>query len=585
MLRSHTCGELRAKNVGEDVVVAGWVETIRKHSNVTFVVLRDRYGHVQVTVESEIPGIETLGKENMVAIHGKVKARPEGAAVASQATGEIEVEAQRVELLGACDPLPFEIRDDAKITDDLRLQYRYLDMRRPAMIKRLTARHRTVQVVRRCLDAEQFLEVEPPMFVKSTPEGSRDFIVPSRLYPGRVYALPQSPQLYKQLLMIAGVDRYYSFPRCFRDEDPRRGRQLVHTQIDIEMSLVTEDDVFGVVERFLKAAFAEIVGVDIATPFPRFTWEEVMARWGIDKPDLRFGMELVDLAEPAAAMTGFEPFQRALREGGQVKAIVAPGCAGYSRGQTDELDAFAKRYRAGGLPWIKVDAAGVKASFAKAAQPGQIEALVERAGAKAGDLVLIVADARRDVVARTLGELRNMLAKRLDMIPQGIYRPLWVTEFPMFEYDDEAKHWAPMHHMFTQPKADHLPFLKTRPGDVRAHLYDVVLNGVELASGSIRITNPALQKEIMDFVGYPAEKAEENFGFLLKAYRYGAPPHAGIALGLDNLVMTMLGLTNIQDVIAFPNNSAGVFPLDDSPSAVDAGQLAECHLAVIEKKG
>lgn len=578
MLRTHTCGELRREHVGQDVRLCGWVDTTRKHANLTFVMVRDRYGFVQVTVGAGVAGAEVISKEAVVLVSGRVNRRPGGTEHPQLPTGEIEVEAVSIELLGACRPLPFEIRDDVSVRDDLRLEYRFLDIRRPLMLGRLVERHRIVTQLRRSLDEMNFLEVEPPMFVKSTPEGSRDFIVPSRLYPGRFYALPQSPQLYKQILMIAGVDRYYSIPRCFRDEDPRRGRQLVHTQIDLEMSFVEEDDVFSVVEKFLRDAFANVLGVELPVPFPRFTYDEVIARWGIDKPDLRFGMELVNLSGPAQAFN-YDIFRRALDSGGVVKGIVAPGCASYSRKEIDGLEEFVKRYRAAGLSWIKVEEGGVRASFGHHAQPHEVATLVSAAGAEVGDLVLIVAD-QPAPAARALGELRNHLGIKLDLIQRGIYRPLWVREFPMFEWDDEAGRWAPMHHMFTMPKPEHLEFLETRPADVRAHLYDVVLNGVELGSGSIRITNPALQQRIMEFVGYSREAAEENFGFLLRAYEFGAPPHAGIALGLDNLVMTMLDLTNLTDVIAFPNNSAGVFPLDGSPSVVDREQLEDCHIRI-----
>lgn len=422
MLRTHTCGELRREHVGQDVQICGWVDTTREHANLTFVMVRDRYGFVQVTVGAGVVGAEVISKEVVVLVSGRVNRRPGGTEHPQLPTGEIEVEAVSIELLGACRPLPFEIRDGLSVRDDLRPEYRFLDIRRPLMLGRLVERHRIVTQLRRSLDEMNFLEVEPPMFVKSTPEGSRDFIVPSRLYPGRFYALPQSPQLYKQILMTAGVDRYYSIPRCFRDEDPRRGRQLVHTQIDPEMSFVEEDDVFSVVEKFLRDAFANVLGVELPVPFPRFTYDEVIARWGIDKPDLRFGMELVNLSGPARAVN-YDVFRRALDSGGVVKGIVAPGCASYSRKEIDGLEEFVKRYRAAGLSWIKVEEGGARASFGHHVRPHEVAALVSAAGAGVGDLVLIVAD-KPALVARALGELRNNLGNKLDLIQRGIYRPL-----------------------------------------------------------------------------------------------------------------------------------------------------------------
>ena len=579
MKRTHTCGELNRTNVGAQVILCGWVHTIREHRNTTFIELRDRYGTVQVVTDSTNSSLQFISRECVLRVSGSVQPRPDGSANEHLSTGEIEVSAQDIVVTGPCGSLPFDIRDDTTAGDELRMEYRYLDMRRPAMLRNLVMRSEIAKTIRRSLEIDGFIEIETPMFVKSTPEGSRDFIVPSRRFDGKFYALPQSPQLYKQILMIGGVDRYYSIPRCFRDEDARRGRQLIHTQIDLEMSFAEESDVYAVVERFLKLAFREVLNIDLPVPFPHLTYDEVIRRFGIDKPDLRFGMEILDISSVIPEFAN-PVLQRTLNEGGWVRAIVAPSCAGFSLKQLEELQDFVKNYGAGGLAWIRLQEATIKSSLGKTTTDEVLRAIASSVEAQNGDLILIVAG-RPEVVSRSLGELRNHLAKRLDLIPDGIYRPLWVTEFPMFEWNEEESHWTAMHHMFTQPKTEHLEFLTTRPADVRARLYDVVLNGVELGSGSIRITDPLLQKQIMDFVGYPADRAEENFGFFLKAYTYGAPQHAGIALGLDNLVMTMLRLSNIQDVIAFPNNSSGVFPLDSSPSYVDDDQLRACHLRLI----
>jgi aspartyl-tRNA synthetase len=575
MLRTHNCGQLTAIDEGESVRLCGWVETIREHANVTFVMLRDRYGTTQVVLE-DAKSLDGLVRESAWCFSGAVRRRPEGSANLALATGEIEVHANAAELIGACDSLPLDPRDPNPVSDEHRLRYRYLDMRRPQMLANLQARHALVRSIRDTLDSAGFIEIETPMFVRSTPEGSRDFVVPSRTFPGKFYALPQSPQLYKQILMIGGVDRYYSFPRCFRDEDPRRGRQLIHTQIDFEMSFADEEDVYSIVERFMAAAFRNVLGFDLPEHFPRHTYDECMARWGLDKPDLRYEMELTDVTGAFATLD--HPAIRAtIAAGGLAKALVAPGCARFSRKQLGELEDHVRIYGLTTLTTIRVEESGIRSSLDKVADPSLIQAIVAATGARTGDLVVAGCE-RPAVVHRSMGELRTRLAAQLGMIRKGIYRPLWVTDFPMFEYDDATKSWAAMHHMFTMPKLEHLPLLVERPGDVRATLYDVVLNGIELGSGSVRITEPKLQREIMDFVGYPLEKAEAQFGFFINAYRYGAPRHAGMALGLDNLIMTMLQLSNIQDVIAFPNASSGAFPLDGSPSDLEKEQWRELHI-------
>jgi aspartyl-tRNA synthetase len=576
MLRTHTCGDLNAATIGSSVALCGWIDTVREHANVLFVMLRDRYGIVQAVLEKSATEVPKLSRESVWRFEGEVRRRPPGTENPNLPTGEIEVAVTRSELIGACAGLPIDPRDPTPVSDELRLRYRYLDLRRPAMLRNLTVRHDVVRSIRRTLEDHAFIEVETPMFVRSTPEGSRDFVVPSRTFPYHFYALPQSPQLYKQLLMIAGVDRYFSFPRCFRDEDARRGRQLVHTQIDLEMSFVEEDDVYAVVEAFLARAFKEVIGVELPTPFPRHTYDECMERWGLDKPDARYGMELTDLSA-AFGSVEHEGIRQLLAKGALAKAIVVPGAAGYSRKQVSELEDHARTYGLKALTTIRLGEEGLRSNLEKVASPDLLAAMAAACGAKPGDLVLAGCE-RPTIVYRALGELRTFLAARLGLVPEGVYRPLWVTDFPMFEYDEASQRWAPMHHMFTMPKREHLAFWRERPGDVRAALYDVVLNGIELGSGSVRITEPDLQREIMDFVGYPHEKAERDFGFFLNAYRYGAPRHAGIALGVDNLVMTMLGLGNIQDAIAFPNASSGAFPLDGSPSEIEDEQWRELHI-------
>jgi len=581
VLRTHTCGELNKAHIGQEVVLCGWARSIRDHKDIIFINLTDCYGWTQVCMTpAQAAGIN---KEDYLQIKAKVIPRPPESLNTKIPTGEIEVQCIEYTIISKCTKeLPFEILDNLDIREDIRLKYRFLDIRRPIMYSRLRFRSRLVKAVRQALEQERFLEVETPMFVRSTPEGSRDFLVPSRIFPGQFYALPQSPQLYKQMLMIAGVDRYYQFPHCFRDEDPRRERQVVHTQIDLEMSLVSQEDIFNVVEKIMYSAYKELFGVELKLPFPHYTYYEVMRRWGIDKPDLRFGMELVDLAD-AIPGCGFSVFEEAIAKKHYVKGIVAPGCAHFTRKKLDELEAFAKTFQVKNLFTFKVHNHALEGNASKKVQPQTLQKILELSQAKEGDLILVCAGPY-NFLHRALAELRKLLGKELNLIDRSQLQFLWVTDFPLFEWDEEAQRWAPMHHMFTMPNPKYLDTLEQNPGEVTGVLYDLVFNGVELGSGSLRITSPELQKRIMKMIGMSEEQAYARFGFLLDAYQFASPPHGGMGIGLDNLAMTLLGLENIREVIAYPNASNGTFLHDGSPALVEQDQIDELHIAIKQPK-
>jgi len=586
MKRSVTCGALRAGDAGTTVTLNGWVHRHRDHGGIRFFDIRDRYGITQVVVDADAPAelraaSEELKFEFCIAVEGMVRARPGSMANPNMPTGAIEVKALRIVILSRCEVLPFMIDEKADAKEDTRLTYRYLDLRTGTMQRNMALRHKAAFATREYLVRKGFYEIETPMFIKSTPEGARDYLVPSRLNPGRFYALPQSPQLYKQILMVSGFDRYFQIARCFRDEDARGDRQPEFTQIDIEMSFVSREDVFELVEGLMAHIFKESIGKDIAVPFQRLAYDEAMNLYGSDKPDLRFDLTMKDFGAVAAKST-FEVFRKVVEGGGVVKALVAPGCGEYSRKQITELEAVAKVYGAAGLAWMKVTEAGLDGGISKffLEQAAEIRSTL---GAKTGDLVLLVgADFRTACVS--LGAVRAQLGRELKLADPSAFKFCWIIDFPLFEWNAEEKKWDPAHHMFTMPQERFLADFEKRPGEVKGDLYDLVCNGVELASGSIRIHDPALQRRIFSFLGFSEEQAQKRFGFLLEAFRYGPPPHGGIAPGFDRLVAMMAGETTIRDVIAFPKNTLGQCPMDDSPSEVDPRQLEDLHIRVVEKK-
>ena len=586
MKRSVTCGALRAGDAGTTVTLNGWVHRHRDHGGIRFFDIRDRYGITQVVVDADAPAelraaSEELKFEFCIAVEGMVRARPGSMANPNMPTGAIEVKALRIVILSRCEVLPFMIDEKADAKEDTRLTYRYLDLRTGTMQRNMALRHKAAFATREYLVRKGFYEIETPMFIKSTPEGARDYLVPSRLNPGRFYALPQSPQLYKQILMVSGFDRYFQIARCFRDEDARGDRQPEFTQIDIEMSFVSREDVFELVEGLMAHIFKESIGKDIAVPFQRLAYDEAMNLYGSDKPDLRFDLTMKDFGAVAAKST-FEVFRKVVEGGGVVKALVAPGCGEYSRKQITELEAVAKVYGAAGLAWMKVTEAGLDGGISKffLEQAAEIRSTL---GAKTGDLILLVgADFRTACVS--LGAVRAQLGRELKLADPSAFKFCWIIDFPLFEWNAEEKKWDPAHHMFTMPQERFLADFEKRPGEVKGDLYDLVCNGVELASGSIRIHDPALQRRIFSFLGFSEEQAQKRFGFLLEAFRYGPPPHGGIAPGFDRLVAMMAGETTIRDVIAFPKNTLGQCPMDDSPSEVDPRQLEDLHIRVVEKK-
>lgn len=578
MYRNKTCGELRLADAGTMATIAGWVQRTRKMGGMTFVDVRDRYGITQVVFNNEIDrdltdAANTLGREFVVQVTGKVAER--SSKNANIPTGEIELIADSLKVLNRSEVPPFTIEDNTDGGDDLRMKYRYLDLRRPCVRKNLELRHRMAFEMRRYLDAQGFLEIETPILVKSTPEGARDFVVPSRMNPGEFYALPQSPQLFKQLLMVSGYDRYFQIAKCFRDEDLRADRQPEFTQIDCEMSFVEQNDVIETFEGLVKHIFKYVKGIDFNEPFPRMTWADAMKYYGSDKPDIRFGMTFVEFNDLAKGH-GFS----VMDDAELVVGINAKGCAGYSRKQIDELTNFVKRPQIGakGLVYVKFEADGsIKSSVGKFFTDEQLRAWGERAGAEPGDMLLIMTgDTMR--VRKQLNELRLEMGNRLGLRDKNVFAPLWVIDFPLFEWDEETQRFYAMHHPFTAPNPEDIPLLSTDPGSVRATAYDVIVNGVELGGGSIRIHDAELQDQMFKLLGFTPEKAHEQFGFLMSAFKYGAPPHGGLALGFDRFVSMVAGLDSIRDVIAFPKNNSGRDVMNESPSPLDPAQLEELDL-------
>lgn len=580
--RSHHCGVLTKEQAGEQVVLCGWVAKRRDHGGLIFIDLRDRSGIVQVVADPESAGssfktAEDIRNEYVIKVIGNVRLRDEDTINENIPTGTIEVLAHDIEVLNGAKTPPFYIKDGIDTDENLRLKYRYLDLRRPEMQRNLILRHKVAKLMRDYLDDNHFLEIETPMLCKSTPEGARDYLVPSRVNPGKFYALPQSPQIFKQLLMVAGMERYFQIARCFRDEDLRADRQPEFTQLDMEMSFMEVDEILELMEGLIHHIFKGALGKDIQIPFQRLTWDDAMDRFGSDKPDLRFGMELKNVSEAIQGCT-FQVFNNVIANGGQVKCINVKGYADIPRRQLDELVKFCSIYGAKGMAWLQFPAeGGVKSSIAKFFSDENIEAIKKAAEVEAGDLLLFVAD-KPSVVAASLGALRIEMAKRRGLIDPDKLAFTWVVDFPMFEYNEEEKRYVAMHHPFTAPRDEDLPLLLTNPGKVYAKAYDMVLNGTEIGGGSIRIHRRDVQKKVFEAIGLSDEEAQEKFGFMMNAFEYGAPPHGGLAFGLDRLIMIMAQRDSIRDVIAFPKTQSASDLMTQAPNDVDEKQLRELHI-------
>ena len=586
--RTHRCGELSAANIGETVTIMGWVQKNRNKGGLDFVDVRDRSGIIQAVFEEGKTDSALLEKaaklraEYVVAIVGKVERRS-GAVNTNISTGEIEIIPQELRVLSEAETPPFQVEENSKTKEEVRLKYRYLDLRRPDMQRHLLMRSRVATLTRQFLADEGFLEIETPVLVGSTPEGARDYLVPSRIHHGHFYALPQSPQLFKQLLMCSGCDRYFQLAKCFRDEDLRADRQPEFTQIDMELSFVDVDDVIDVNERLLEKLFREILGVEVSLPIPRMTWQEAMDRYGSDKPDIRFGMELRDVTE-AVKDSEFAVFKGAIENGGTVRGINAKGQGGMPRKKIDKLVSFAKDFGAKGLAYIAIQEDGtVKSSFAKFMTEEEMKALIDAMEGENGDLLLFAAD-KNKVVWDVLGNLRLELARQMDLLDKSEYKFIWITEFPLLEWSEEENRYTAMHHPFTMPMEEDLQYIDSEPGRVRAKAYDIVLNGNEIGGGSVRIFNPEIQSKMFEVLGFTPERAQEQFGFLLTAFKYGVPPHAGLAYGLDRLVMLMAKQDSIRDVIAFPKVKDASDLMTEAPTPVDQKQLDELGLAIVDEE-
>ena len=583
-IRTHTCGELREQHVDEKVVLNGWVDRRRDLGGLIFIWLRDRYGITQIVFEPDINRdsyelAKKLRGEFVISIQGIVRKRPEDAINKELETGKIDVLADQLIILNEAETPPFVIKDETDAFEDLRLKYRYLDLRRPALQKVLLLRHKMYQMVRKYFDENNFVEIETPVLMKSTPEGARDYLVPSRVHKGKFYALPQSPQQYKQLLMVSGLDRYFQIVKCFRDEDLRADRQPEFTQIDVEMSFITKEEVFSVVEGLMKLLFKEIWNIELSLPIIRLSYEDAMTKYGSDKPDLRFGIELHKLNE-IFSKSEFKVFKDVVDSPGIVSGLVAPGCASFSRNQIDGLTDFVKKLGAKGLVWYKVQEKGIESPTAKFLSDEEKENLVSTLKAKPNDLILILSGERNSTLSQ-MGSLRLELAKRLELIkPETPPSLLWVTDFPLFEYDEETKRFYAMHHPFTSPKMEEIDLLEKNPGKIKAQAYDLVLNGSEIAGGSIRIHNSELQARMFKALGISDEEARQKFGFLINAFKYGAPPHGGIAFGFDRMVMLFAGVDSIRETIAFPKTASAISLMDECPSSVSEEQLKELHLKI-----
>lgn len=576
--RTDMCGSLRKEHVGKKVTLMGWVHRRRDHGGLIFIDLRDREGIVQIVFSPQVSleafkKAESVRSEYVLAVVGEVRLRPEGTINEKLSTGEVEVYADQLIILNEAKTPPFVIEESEEVEEAVRLKYRYLDLRRPELQRIIILRHRITKSIRDYLDRAGFLEIETPMLTRSTPEGARDYLVPSRVHPGEFYALPQSPQLFKQILMISGFDRYFQIVRCFRDEDLRADRQPEFTQLDMEMSFVNEEDIIEVVEGLMSYIFKENLGISLNIPFPRITYEEAVNKFGTDRPDLRFDLELVDISD-AVVKSDFKVFSDTVRRGGQVKGINARGCGSYSRKDIDGLTDFVKGFGAKGLAWFIITEDGIKSPIAKFFTQQQLDDIVEKMKGEKGDLLLFVADEPK-IVAESLGNLRLELAKRMNLIDKNKYEFVWITDFPLVEYDEEEKRWDSKHHPFTSPKEEDIKFLEQDPSKVKARAYDLILNGIEIGGGSIRISDRELQQKIFKILGLSSDEVKEKFGFLLEAFEYGAPPHGGIAFGLDRLVMLMAGRDTIRDCIAFPKTQSASCLMTQAPSKVSEKQLRE----------
>ena len=580
--RTHTCGELNAKHIGESVFLNGWVNTVRLHGQVVFVDLRDRYGKTQIVFNSEdYPGdfevVKKLSMEDVLSISGTVQNRNEGAVNPDMVTGEIEVIVYAMDMLNEAAPLPFIISDRKSAEEDLRLKYRYIELRTDELQNNMKIRHKTYQAVRSYLSAQDLMEVETPVLMKSTPEGARDYLVPSRIHPSKFYALPQSPQIYKQILMIAGYDRYFQIVKCFRDEDLRADRQPEFTQIDIEMSFVDEEMIYAQMEGLTCNIFKEVIGTELPKLFPRLTWDQAMDTYGSDKPDTRFDLFLQDL-KPFTDQSDFNAFKSVE----MVKGLVAPGGAKYSRKNIDGFTDFVKKYKAKGLAWMKVEegqfTGGISKFFGKELQ----KELIANTGMNGGDIIFIIGD-EKEITLTALGALRVEIGKLEGLSDTGEFKPVWVTDFPMFEYDDSSNRFVARHHPFTAPSSSDIKDLETDPGSLKSRGYDLTMNGYEIAGGSIRNHKPEFQAKIFELLGMDETEATSRFGFLVEALKYGTPPHGGIAFGFDRLVMLLAGTNNIRDVIAFPKTTSATSLMDEAPSSVTDDQLTELNIRIVNK--
>lgn len=582
--RTHTCGELTLDNTGQDVVLMGWVKRRRDHGGVIFLDLRDRSGVVQVVLSPDISECafnkaNSVRAEYVLAINGQVRKRPEGTENPNMVTGDIEVITYDVQILNAARALPFSPGEAASVDEALRLRYRYLDLRRPEFWHIFSMRHKAAALIRDFLNKNGFLEMETPLLTRSTPEGARDYLVPSRVHPGDFFALPQSPQLFKQILMIAGFDRYFQLARCFRDEDLRADRQPEFTQLDIEMSFVDEADIQKLTEEMFVYLFKELLGVELNRPFPRLTYQEAMAKYGSDKPDLRFGLEMVDVSR-LLTDSNCRVFAEPIKKGGVVRGICVPGGAVFSRKILDELSGLAVEWGARGLAWFILGENGIRSPLLKLMKPEEVDSLVAAMGGETGDLLLFVADSRQDA-EEVLGLMRLELAKRLDLIDSNMFSFVWITDFPLLMYNEDEQRLEAVHHPFTSPREEDLSLLETEPEKVRARAYDLVLNGVELGGGSIRIHKHEMQERLFKAIGLQEDDVQDKFGFLMEALDYGAPPHGGIALGFDRLMMLLLGLSTIRDVIAFPKTQSATCLLTSAPAPVAEKQLKDLQIKMI----
>lgn len=586
MLKTHNCGTLTKANVGETVTLNGWVQRRRDLGGVLFIDLRDRSGIVQIVFNPDFSGEalklgDRARNEFVLAVSGKVVERDAETVNSNLPTGEVEVQITEIEILNAAKNPPFFIEDGIEIDESLRLKYRYLDLRRPEMQRTLLLRSKAAKIFRDFLDEQGFIDVETPILTKSTPEGARDYLVPSRVHPGEFFALPQSPQIFKQLLMVGGIERYYQIARCFRDEDLRADRQPEFTQVDIETSFLSQDQLLGMMEQLMARLFKETINVDIPTPFQRITYADAMGKYGSDKPDLRFGMELIEMND-IVANCGVKVFASVIEKGGEVKCLNAKGCGTWSRKDIDDLGPYAARYGAKGLAWIQVKDGEFKGPIVKFFSEEEIAAIKERTGAEEGDLLLFSADNKK-VVADVLGNLRLKIGRQLGLINDNEYKFAWVVDFPLLGYDEEAKRYVAEHHPFTRPNEDDVHYFDTDPGKIRAQAYDIVLNGYEVGGGSMRIYKRDVQEKMFNALGFSPEQAKEQFGFLLDAFEYGTPPHGGIAFGFDRLVMLLTGRTNLRETIAFPKTASATDLLSNAPSPVESAQLDQLHIKLSKK--